>query len=100
MKKNVNATNRTNLWLTMLLVPTALGLALGCDVDQTREGKAPEVEVKEGQLPEYDVDTPEINIRTKKREVEVPEVNVNMKKRTIEVPEVDVQMPEQDGADD
>lgn len=68
-----------------LLTGTALALALvGCDVDQTQEGKMPDVDmdVTEGQLPEYDVDT--------------PDVDVEMEKEVIEVPDVDVDMPEDD----
>ncbi len=36
----------------------SLGLA-ACDVDQTREAKAPAVDVEAGQLPRYDVEGPE-----------------------------------------
>ena len=42
-------------------------LALGaCDVDQTKEGELPEVEVNAsgGQLPEFDVDAPTVNVCT------------------------------------
>jgi len=73
-----------------LAVPLALvlgaGLA-GCRVEQTEEGKLPEVDVdvkaKEGNLPKYDVDTPEVTVKTEKREVEVPK-------------DVDISYPEDD----
>ena len=55
-----------------------------CDVDQTKEGELPEVEVNAtgGQLPEYDVDA--------------PEVNVGMENKTVQVPTVDVDAPKDD----
>ena len=68
-----------------LLAGTALTFALyGCDVDQTKEGKMPDVDVNvtEGQLPEYDIDTPDVDIK--------------MEEKTIEVPDIDVDMPEDD----
>ncbi len=60
----------------------ALGMA-ACDVDQTEEAEAPDVEVREGQLPEYDVEAAEVEVR--------PDT------QTITVPEVDVQEPQDDG---
>ena len=58
-----------------------LALVMGvtaCDVEQTQEGKLPEVEVKGGQLPKYDVETADVDIGTKKVEITVPDVNVTM----------------------
>jgi hypothetical protein len=64
-----------------LLTGTALTLALvGCDVDQTQEGKMPDVDVTEGQLPEYDVDTPDVDVEMEKEVIEVPDVDVDMPK--------------------
>lgn len=64
-----------------LLTGTALALALvGCDVDQTQEGKMPDVDVTEGQLPEYDVDTPDVDVEMEKEVIEVPDVDVDMPK--------------------
>ncbi|HYU31070.1 MAG TPA: hypothetical protein VEW48_02825 [Thermoanaerobaculia bacterium] len=66
-------------WKSLLLVLTLLAsFASGaCRVRQTQEGKVPEVEVKGGQVPKYDVDAPDIQVKTEKREVEVPVVKVN-----------------------
>jgi hypothetical protein len=61
--------------LAALLAVTATS---GCRVRQTQEGKAPEVEVKGGQVPKYDVDTANVDVKTKKKEVTVPEVDVHM----------------------
>ncbi len=60
-----------------LALPFAMGLA-ACDVDQTKEGEMPEVEVKGGQMPEYDVETAEVEVGTKETTVEVPDVDITM----------------------
>ena len=54
----------------------------GCDVDQTKEGKLPEVEVNAtgGQLPEYNVTGPDVNVTTENVTVEVPKVDVDLPK--------------------
>jgi Cu/Ag efflux protein CusF len=61
--------------LSALLAVTA---TTGCRVKQTQEGKAPEVEVKGGQIPKYDVDAADVTIKTEKKEITVPEVDVHM----------------------
>lgn len=53
----------------------ALGLA-ACDVQQTEEGDMPEVNVEGGNMPEYDVDTADVNVETEERTVEVPVIDV------------------------
>lgn len=60
-----------------LIAPFALGLA-ACDVDQTEEGEMPEVEVKGGNMPEYDVETADVDVGTEEKTVEVPTVDVDM----------------------
>ena len=76
----------------LLIVASAFGF--GCDVDQTEEGELPEVDVKEGNMPEYDVDGPEVEVKTEKKQVEVPDVDVDMEKKTVEVPDIDVNTPD------
>ena len=53
-----------------------------CDVDQTKEGDMPEVEVNAsgGQLPEFDVDGPSVNVGTETKTVEVPTLDVDAPK--------------------
>ena len=63
-----------------------------CNVKQTQEAKAPEVEVKEGQLPKYDVDAAKVTVQPEKKEITVPKVTTEEK--TITVPDVDVTMPD------
>lgn len=60
-----------------LVLPFAMGLA-ACDVDQTQEGEMPEVEVTGGQMPEYDVETADVDVGTKETTVEVPDVDITM----------------------
>jgi hypothetical protein len=63
--------------LSVILGASCLALA-ACDVDQTREGELPDVDVNAtgGQLPEYNVDAPEVTVGTENRVVEVPTVDV------------------------
>lgn len=53
-----------------------------CKVDQTEEGSLPDVdvEVKEGNMPEFDVKGPDVAVGTKTKtiEVEVPAVDVDV----------------------
>lgn len=63
-------------FITLTLASTAaLGLA-ACDVEQTEEGDMPEVEVEGGNLPEYDVDTPDVEVGTEEQTIEVPTIDV------------------------
>ena len=65
--------------LLSLLSGATLTLTLGaCDVDQTQQGKLPDVDVKGGQLPKYDVDVADVDIKKKTVEVPVPDVDVKM----------------------
>jgi uncharacterized lipoprotein len=63
----------------VLLGLSFLGIA-ACDVDQTKEGKLPDVDVNAsgGQLPEFNVEGPEVNVGTENKTIEVPTVDVNM----------------------
>jgi hypothetical protein len=45
-------------------------------VKKTQEGEAPKVSVTGGQLPKYDVKTPEVQVGSKKEVVNVPTVHV------------------------
>ena len=67
------------------------------DVDQTEPGKLPVVDVaidaEAGKIPEYDVDTGEVNVGTETETVLVPEVV--MVEEEVEVPTVDVEEPEE-----
>ncbi|MEO8547454.1 MAG: hypothetical protein ABI422_03705 [Sphingomicrobium sp.] len=49
-----------------------------CNVEKTQEGKMPDVNVTttDGQLPEYNVQGPEVNVGTENKTVEVPTIEV------------------------
>ena len=60
---------------------SCLSLA-ACDVDQTKEGKLPDVDVNatSGQLPEFNVQGPDVDVGTENRTVQVPTVDVDVPK--------------------
>jgi hypothetical protein len=62
--------------LMIAAIGTLAITASACDVEQTEQGDMPEVEVKGGNLPEYDVDTADVDVRTEERTVEVPTIDV------------------------
>lgn len=74
------------LTLAIVLGTACLGLA-ACDVEQTEEGDLPEIDIdaQGGNMPEYDVDTADVEIGTEERTVDVP---------TIDVEEADASQPD------
>lgn len=70
-----------------------------CDVDQTREGELPEVDIdlEEGQAPAYDVDWADIDVRTRTETVEVPKIKVVTETEQVEVPYIDMDWPDDMG---
>ena len=80
-----------------ILAAAAVALTMsGCDVDQTREAKLPDVDVEGGQAPAYDVDAPDVDVNTEEKTVTVPDVDVNKEERTVTVPDIDVKPAESD----
>ncbi len=84
--------------ITLIATATLLGFAtIGCDVDQTREGRLPNMDVDvsgdPGELPQYDVQGPDVDMQMERRTVEVPEVDVQMTEKEVTVPNVDVDVP-------
>lgn len=67
------------IFATILVGISCLGVA-ACNVDQTQEGELPDVDVNAsgGQMPEFDVDGPEVNVGTENRTVEVPTIDVDL----------------------
>jgi len=78
---------KTNIFQLGLIAVASIGLA-ACDVEKTQEGEMPEVDVDvtEGQLPKYDVDAPEVDVKMKEKDV------------TIKVPDVDITPAKDDSA--
>jgi hypothetical protein len=67
MKKTITA--------VALVGVSCLGLG-ACDVQKTQDAKAPEVEVKGGQLPAYNVTGPDVHVGTENKTIQVPTVDV------------------------
>ena len=85
-------------FLPYLLIPTMMLALWGCDVEKEQEGEMPDVDVETegGQLPEYDVKTPDVDVGTETKEVPVPDVDVTTEEEEITVPTVDVEMPDEE----
>lgn len=65
---------------TILAALLSFGLfGFGCDVDQTEEGRAPDIDIQAdpGEAPEYDVDTAEVELKTEEETVRVPDIDVH-----------------------
>ncbi len=92
---NSGGGSRTLLVILILVVLAAIAAyALGLfNIDQTKKGALPSVELKAegGALPSFDVDTAKIDVQTKNTTVEVPTVEVNTKKTKVEVPTLSVE---------
>lgn len=78
--------------LLLLLIVVPLG---ACRVEQEESGSLPDVDVdvEPGNLPEYDVEGPDVNVGVTERTVTVPRVVVVQEEETVEVPYIDVDMP-------
>lgn len=61
--------------MMMAVMAMAMGTA-ACTAEVEDEGKAPEVEVKGGEMPEVDVDPANVEVSTDTQQVVTPEVNV------------------------
>ncbi len=75
-------------------------LAIGitsCDVQQTKEGELPDVDIsaEAGTLPEFDVDWMDVNVGTKTKTITVPTVEVVMEEKTVEVPYIETSWPDE-----
>jgi len=76
--------------IAILAIIAAFAFGL-IDINQTKETKLPEVAVKGGQAPAFDVNTAKVDVGTKNTDVTLPKVEVGTTKTDIKVPTVDVQ---------
>lgn len=78
---------------TVLGALTLFGV--GCNVERTREGRAPDVDVDvdPGRLPRYDVKWADVDVGTREQTITVPVVRVVEETRQITVPYIDVNPP-------
>ena len=66
-----------------LFAAALMGLSLAaCSVEQTEEGDMPDVDVEGGNLPEYDVDAADVDVKLDTTTVTVPDVDINTKPDT------------------
>ncbi len=113
--------NKMTAFALCALCSTTIAVFVGCDIDQTKEarlpdvdvdadaGNLPEYEIKKteegrlpsvdvdvsgGQLPEYDVEMADVDVGTTTETVKVPKVKVVVEEEEVEVPYVDVDMPD------
>ena len=68
-------------FIKLLAVAGCLAVT-ACDVDQTKDAKLPDVDVNVsgGQLPEYNVQGPDVDVGTKNETIQVPTVDVKVPK--------------------
>jgi len=83
-----------NKGLVILGAVAVLGVGVylaGTDVDIDGQVKLPDVDVtaKGGELPNVDVNTPEISVGEKKVDVTLPEVDVSTQEKTVSIPTID-----------
>lgn len=78
--------------LLVLAAMAGMTLTAACEVKQTKEAEAPDVDVNTsgGQLPEFDVDAKEVEVGTTEEQVAVPDVDVKTDQRKVEVPTIEV----------
>ena len=75
--------------LAVIVLVVIAALAFGfIDIDQDQQAKLPSVEVKGGQLPEFDADVADVNVGTTNETIEVPKIETE--KETIQVPTISV----------
>ena len=68
----------SNTFKALALGAACLAVA-ACDVDQTKEAQAPDVDVNVsgGQLPEFNVQGPSVEVGTENKTIQVPTVDVD-----------------------
>ena len=83
---------RPLLIIVLVVVLAAIAaLATGLvDINQTRSARVPEVAVKGGQVPSFEVKTGDVDVGTTTRSVEVPKVDVGTKQEEVKLPTVEV----------
>lgn len=80
--------------LLFAVVLALLPLA-SCRIEREQAAELPDVDVsvEPGQLPEYDIQGPDVNVGVTERTVTVPKVIVVQEEETVQVPYIDVDVP-------
>jgi hypothetical protein len=69
--------------LSLIVAPLTAFAFAACEVEQTQEGESPEVEIREGQMPEYEVDTYDLDITRDTQQVVVPDIELTPPSDTL-----------------
>ncbi len=91
MKSQIlNSRKLLSFALVLSLIPLS-----SCRVEQEQAGELPDVDVsvEPGQLPQYDIQGPDVNVGVTERTVTVPKVVVVQEEQTVQVPYIDVDVP-------
>lgn len=72
----------------LLVLPLA-----ACQIEREQRGELPEVDIEAGQLPQYDIKGPDVNVGVTEQTVTVPKVMIVQEEQTVQVPYVDVNVP-------
>lgn len=79
------------------LFTLSLFIFSSCDIEKTKEGELPEVDVdvetKSGTFPKYEIDWVDLDLGTKTKIVSVPTIEIVMEEKEIEVPYIDAKWP-------
>jgi hypothetical protein len=77
------------------ILSAAVVFAAACEVEETREGAAPDVDVAvdAGRWPRYDVNWADVEVGTTERTVTVPVIRVDKETRQVTVPYIDINPP-------
>ena len=88
-------------WKPALVAPALalLTFATGCQIEREQAGEMPDVDVDvdPGQLPEYDVEGPDVEVGTEEKTITVPDVDVDTEQKEVTVLDIDVELPGGDG---
>jgi hypothetical protein len=78
------------LLLTVFLVPLT-----ACQIEKEESGSLPDVDVdvEPGNLPQYDIEGPDVNVGVTEQTVTVPKLIVVQEEETVQVPYIDVDVP-------
>ncbi len=83
---------------TVMLLATFSFLTFACSVDKEESGEMPEVEmdVEDGNIPEYDVDWANVEVSTREKKVKVPKVIMVMEETEVDIPYINISSPGMD----
>lgn len=85
------------MWKSSIMFTAALMVpSMGCDIDVNDPGQLPDIQIKNGRMPDVDVRGPEVDVHEQQKQVEVPtDIDVKTEKKTITVPDIDVTLPQE-----